>query len=196
MVVVEWIRFLIGGGLLLCGLGTFIIEIIGVFRFRYVLNRMHAAAIGDTLGIGFALLGLIVMNGLTFTSLKLLLVIVFLWFSSPVSSHLIARLEVSTNEESGKHYRVMRLEKSGRCREPAGEGGSESRAKMSGSHESGRGAKMPGSHESESGAKMPGSHESESRAKMSGSHESGSGAMAGRDPEGTGEQGSADRQQR
>ena len=74
MVVLEWIRFLIGGGLLLCGLGTFIIEIIGVFRFRYVLNRMHAAAIGDTLGIGFALLGLIVMNGLTFTSLKLLLV--------------------------------------------------------------------------------------------------------------------------
>ncbi len=113
MVVLEWIRFLIGGGLLLCGLGTFIIEIIGVFRFRYVLNRMHAAAIGDTLGIGFALLGLIVMSGLTFTSLKLLLVIVFLWFSSPVSSHLIARLEVSTNEESGKHYRVMRLEPPG-----------------------------------------------------------------------------------
>ena len=54
-------RFLAGGGLLLCGLGTFIIELIGVFRFRYVLNRMHAAATGDTLGIGFALLGLIVM---------------------------------------------------------------------------------------------------------------------------------------
>lgn len=152
MVVLEWIRFLIGGGLLLCGLGTFIIEIIGVFRFRYVLNRMHAAAIGDTLGIGFALLGLIVMNGLTFTSLKLLLVIVFLWFSSPVSSHLIARLEVSTNEESGKHYRVMRLDAPGmgaapgmgvapeNGREPAGDGGSESRAEMPGSHESGSGA--------------------------------------------------------
>ncbi len=172
MVVLEWIRFLIGGGLLLCGLGTFIIEIIGVFRFRYVLNRMHAAAIGDTLGIGFALLGLIVMNGLTFTSLKLLLVIVFLWFSSPVSSHLIARLEVSTNEESGKHYRVMRLDapRMGAApgmgvapengREPAGDGGSES------------------------------------RAEMPGSHESGSGAMAGRNSEGPREQGSADRQQR
>ena len=35
--------------------------------------------------------------------------IVFLWFSSPVSSHLIARLEVSTNEESGKHYLVKNL---------------------------------------------------------------------------------------
>ncbi len=113
MIVLEWARFLIGGGLLLCGLGTFIIEIIGVFRFRYVLNRMHAAAIGDTLGIGFALLGLIVISGFNFTSLKLFLVIVFLWFSSPVSSHLIARLEVSTNEDSGRHYRVMRLDSSG-----------------------------------------------------------------------------------
>ena len=110
MIVLEWARFLIGGGLLLCGLGTFIIEIIGVFRFRYVLNRMHAAAIGDTLGIGFALLGLIVISGFNFTSLKLFLVIVFLRFSSPVSSHLIARLEVSTNEESGKRYRTRRLD--------------------------------------------------------------------------------------
>lgn len=110
MRALEWVRFLVGGGLLLCGLGTFVIEIIGVFRFRYVLNRMHAAAIGDTLGIGFALSGLIVISGLNFTSLKLLLVIVFLWFSSPVSSHLIARLEVSTNVNSGRHYRTKDLD--------------------------------------------------------------------------------------
>lgn len=127
MMMLEWIRFLIGGGLLLCGLGTFLIEIIGVFRFRYVLNRMHAAAIGDTLGIGFALSGLIIISGFNFTSLKLFFVIVFLWFSSPVSSHLIARLEVSTNEESGRHYRVVRLESpgSGRGTEEAGTAGAE-----------------------------------------------------------------------
>lgn len=106
----EWLRFIVGGGLLLCGLAIFIIEIIGVFRFRYVLNRMHAAAMGDTLGIGFALLGLIVMSGFNFTSLKLFLVIVFLWFSSPVSSHLIARLEVATDEEREKHYGVRDLD--------------------------------------------------------------------------------------
>lgn len=133
MVVWEWMRFVIGGGMLLCGLGTFIIEIIGVFRFRYVLNRMHAAAIGDTLGIGFALSGLIVISGLNFTSLKLLLVIVFLWFSSPVSSHLIARLEVSTNEESGKHYRVI----GGEAPYPA----TESEVPGSGSERNGTGAR-------------------------------------------------------
>ena len=82
----------------------------GVFRFRYVLNRMHAAAMGDTLGIGFSFLGLMIMSGWNFTTLKLFLVILFLWFSSPVSSHLIARLEVTTNEDKEKQYRVIKLD--------------------------------------------------------------------------------------
>lgn len=110
MAVFEWIRFLLGAILLLCGLGIFLIEMIGVFRFKYVLNRMHAAAMGDTLGIGFSLMGLILMSGFNFISLKLLLVIVFLWFSSPTSSHLIARLEVTTNEDEEKHYREISKE--------------------------------------------------------------------------------------
>lgn len=109
MAVIEWIRFLIGAAFLLFGLGIFAIEMIGVFRFRYVLNRMHAAAMGDTLGIGFSLVGLMIMSGWNFTTLKLFLVIVFLWFSSPVSSHLIARLEVTTDEDQEKHYRVVSL---------------------------------------------------------------------------------------
>lgn len=109
MIWFEWVRFLAGALLLLCGLGIFLIEMIGVFRFKYVLNRMHAAAMGDTLGIGFSLVGLILLNGLNFTSLKLLLVIVFLWFASPVSSHLIARLEVTTNEDEEEHYREISL---------------------------------------------------------------------------------------
>lgn len=111
MEVIEWLRFLAGAALLLMGMAIFIIEMIGVFRFQYVLNRMHAAATGDTLGLGSCLLGLIVLSGLNFTSLKLFLVIVFLWFSSPVSSHLIARLEVTTDEEREKHYGTLSLDK-------------------------------------------------------------------------------------
>ena len=109
MAWIEWARFFAGTALLLCGLGIFIVEMVGVFRFKYVLNRMHAAAMGDTLGIGFSLMGLIIMSGLNFTSLKFLCVIVFLWFSSPTSSHLIARLEVTTNEDKEKEYRVITL---------------------------------------------------------------------------------------
>lgn len=99
MQILEWIRFILGTGLLLAGLGIFLLQIFGVFKFKYVLNRMHAAAIGDTLGIGISLTGLILLSGFNFTSLKMALVIVFLWLASPVSSHLISRLEVVTNEQ-------------------------------------------------------------------------------------------------
>ena len=98
MQILEWIRFAAGVGLLLMGLGIFMLQIFGVFKFQYVLNRMHAAAMGDTLGIGVSMTGLILLSGLNYTSLKMALIIVFLWLASPVSSHLISRLEVVTND--------------------------------------------------------------------------------------------------
>lgn len=98
MEVFEWIRFIVGTAVLLCGLFIFVIEIYGIFHLRYVLDRMHAAAMGDTLGISISLIGLMIFSGINFTTLKMALVIVFLWCASPVSSHLIARLEVSTND--------------------------------------------------------------------------------------------------
>lgn len=104
--MLEWIRFIIVAALLISGLIVMCLGVIGVYRFRYVLNRMHAAAMNDTLGILFVMLGLIVMSGFTFTSLKLLLVICMLWLSSPVSSHLIGRLEITTNEKSTEKMEV------------------------------------------------------------------------------------------
>ena len=106
MAILEWIRFLAGVGLLLVGMSIFLLQLFGVFKFKYVLNRMHAAAIGDTLGIGVSLTGLILLSGLNFTSLKMALIIVFLWFASPVSSHLISRLEVVTNEQLEENCRL------------------------------------------------------------------------------------------
>ena len=99
MTVLLWIRFIVGIALILCGIIVFGIELFGVFQFHYVLNRMHAAAMGDTLGIALSMLGLIILCGLNFTSLKMVLVVVFLWFASPVASHMLSRFEVATNEE-------------------------------------------------------------------------------------------------
>ena len=98
MEIIEWIRFIVGAALLLCGLLIFLIELYGIFHLKYVLNRMHAAAMGDTLGISFSLVGLMIFSGWNFTTLKMGMVILFLWCASPVSSHLIARLEALTNE--------------------------------------------------------------------------------------------------
>ena len=54
-----------------------ITSVIGVFKFKYVLNRMHSAAMGDTLAILFVLIGLVILCGFNFTSLKLLAIILF-----------------------------------------------------------------------------------------------------------------------
>ncbi len=101
--MIEWIRFIVGMICMLSGLAIFIIELYGVFRFKYVLNRMHAAAMGDTLGLSLSLLGLMIFSGWNFTTLKIALIIVFLWFSSPVASHLLAKLEITTCEDRDKH---------------------------------------------------------------------------------------------
>lgn len=106
MQVFEWIRFLIGAGMLLFGLTIFLIEVYGIFHLDYALNRMHAAAMGDTLGISFSLIGLMIFSGFNFTTLKLALIVLFFWFASPVSSHLLARLEVTTNENLKEHCTV------------------------------------------------------------------------------------------
>ena len=106
MRLLDWAQFVIGISLLLVGICIFCIQILGVFKFKYVLNRMHAAAMGDTLGIGASLLGIMVLTGFNFTSLKMGLIIVFLWLASPVSSHLISRLEVVTNEEVEKYCKI------------------------------------------------------------------------------------------
>ncbi|MGL5259805.1 MAG: cation:proton antiporter [Lachnospiraceae bacterium] len=102
----EWLQFIIGSIFLCIGLFLFAVEVFGAFRFDFVMNRMHASAIGDTLGIGISLIGLIIFWGININSLKFLLVIVFLWLSSPVSSHLIGRFEVTVNDNIGKHCTI------------------------------------------------------------------------------------------
>ena len=106
--MLEVLRFSVSAALMTCGLLVLCVGVFGVFRFQYVLNRMHAAAMNDTMGILFVLLSLIVAEGATFTSLKLVLVILMLWITSPVSSHLVCRLEVTTNEKLEKDMEVHR----------------------------------------------------------------------------------------
>jgi len=78
------------------GLFVFFTAVLGLFRFDYVLNRMHAAAVGDALGIFCVLAGLILLHGWSLPAAKTLLILVFLWLTSPVASHLIAEMEVDT----------------------------------------------------------------------------------------------------
>ena len=106
--MLEWIQFIVGAALILAGLVIFALSIIGVYRFKYVLNRMHAAAMGDTMGVFLMLLGLAVANGINMLSLKLLVLVLLFWMASPVASHLIGRLELVTNEELDREVSVWK----------------------------------------------------------------------------------------
>ena len=106
----EWICFLLGVAFIIMGLLVFVIQLVGVYKFKYVLNRMHAAGMGDTMGISLCLIGTMFLFGWSFTSLKIALIVAFLWLASPVSSHLISRLEVTTNEELEKYCKVEKEE--------------------------------------------------------------------------------------
>ena len=88
-------RLVVGLVLLFLGLLISCIATIGVYKFKFAMNRMHSAALGDTLAILFVLLGLIILNGWNFVSLKLFLIICLFWVASPVSSHLLARMELT-----------------------------------------------------------------------------------------------------
>ena len=97
--MLDWIRFALSAVLTVFGLFVLITATLGLFRFRYVLNRIHATALADTLAVLTILAGLALAWGFTPVSLKLLAVVAFLWLTSPVASHLIGRLEVTVNDQ-------------------------------------------------------------------------------------------------
>ena len=97
--MLDWIRFALSAVLTLFGLFVLVTAALGLFRFRYVLNRIHATALADTLAVLTILAGLGLAWGFTPVTLKLLAVVFFLWITSPVASHLIGRLEVTINDQ-------------------------------------------------------------------------------------------------
>ena len=96
----------LGLAVLLFGLFVFFTAVLGLYRFDYVLNRMHAAAVGDALGIFCILLGLMLLHGWSLPAFKTLAILLFLWLTSPVSSHLIAEMEVLTIPDIQKECEV------------------------------------------------------------------------------------------
>jgi len=82
--VISWAVLLTGGFLVITG-G------IGLLRFPDLYTRMHAASVTDTGGAGLVLLGLMLQAGLTVVTVKLALILWFLLFTGPVSSHVLAK---------------------------------------------------------------------------------------------------------
>ncbi len=93
MVVVE----IIGSLLLIAGLFFFMVGTVGLLRMPDTYNRLHATTKCDTLGAGLILLGVAVYSGVAWVSLKVLLIILFIWITNPTAAHAIARAAYETH---------------------------------------------------------------------------------------------------
>jgi len=82
---------LLSGLILLGGLSCVVIGGIGILRLPDCYTRLHAAGLTDTLGAGLILLGLMFQAGWNQVTLKLLLLLLWLWFTSPIATHALAR---------------------------------------------------------------------------------------------------------
>ena len=76
----------------LVALGCFLIIVasIGVVRFPDFFSRMHPAGKADSLGQALILIGLIVFEGFSLVSVKLLFIIVFIFIANPTTTHALA----------------------------------------------------------------------------------------------------------
>lgn len=82
---------LLSWGLLTGGSLLLLIGAIGLHRLPEFFTRTHAAGLIDTGGAGLILLGLMLQSGLNLITVKLLLILLFLWFTSPTASHVLAQ---------------------------------------------------------------------------------------------------------
>ena len=81
--IAGWVLVL--GGCFFTVVGAF-----GLVRLPDVYTRVHSAGVVDTAGAGLLLLGLTLYGGFTIVSIKLVLILVFIFFTSPTATNALA----------------------------------------------------------------------------------------------------------
>ena len=77
---------LISGGVFFLFIGS-----IGLIRLPDFFSRCNATGKADTLGVMLVLAGLIVYEGLTLNSAKMLIILAFVALTNPTATHALAR---------------------------------------------------------------------------------------------------------
>jgi len=95
---------------ILLGIGTLFLLIgaVGLIRLPDFFSRMHAAGLIDTLGAGLILVGLMIEAGWSLNLAKLVLILLFLLFTSPTSSHALAHAALVHGLKPWRHPKDSR----------------------------------------------------------------------------------------
>ena len=97
--MIDMLRVVFAVAMMGFGLFSVCVSAVGLFRFKCVLNRIHAAAITDTIGVLSMMVGLALLCGWTVMTLKIGVIVVFMWLAGPVVTHLIAKMELLTERD-------------------------------------------------------------------------------------------------
>lgn len=84
LAALAWVA-MVGGATLV------VIGALGILRLPEFFSRLHAASVTDTLGAGLMVVGLMIHAGPGMPSVKLVLIVVFLFFTGPVATHALAK---------------------------------------------------------------------------------------------------------
>ena len=95
----DTVRTIIAWALIAAGGFFVIVSAIGINRMPDVFTRIHAVSVGDTFGAALMLVGMMVVAGFSLVSVKLLFLLLFLWFIGPVATHAIARTALQAGEK-------------------------------------------------------------------------------------------------
>ncbi len=85
------LQVVVSGIFIAMGCFFMFVSAVGIVRLPDFYSRMHPAGKGDTLGQAMVLLGLMVYEGLTLVSAKLLLILVFIFLANPTATHALAK---------------------------------------------------------------------------------------------------------
>ena len=88
-----------------------IVSIFGIYKLVYVMNRMHAATIADTLGTLLVFVGVMLYFGFSMVTAKLFLVLLFQWLTAPVTGHMIAQMCWIVNPQGVDKHVEMTFER-------------------------------------------------------------------------------------
>jgi len=86
----EHLLLILAGLSFALGSLAILIGAVGLVRLPDVFARIHAAGMVDTAGVAFMILGMIFLSPSWLVTVKLVLIGVFLFFTSPISGHAIA----------------------------------------------------------------------------------------------------------
>ena len=86
------IRYAISALLLLAGLFFMVVSVRGVIKFPDFFSRLHAIGLGQSLGMGFCCLGMLIYQGPNITGLKILMVLFVSMLAGPIGTHIVDRV--------------------------------------------------------------------------------------------------------